>query len=118
MPTPVSMRSWLPALVMILLASQALPAVAQPARPPRMPEVLTLRDQAALQNRWLAARFETVLPEVMRREQIDMWVVICREHDEDPVYTTLVPHPSHVRVAPDDAGVLRQGSGRDRAARS
>ena len=31
----------------------------------------------------------------MRREQIDMWVVICREHNEDPVYRTLVPHPSH-----------------------
>jgi Xaa-Pro aminopeptidase len=30
----------------------------------------------------------------MRREQIDMWVVICREHNEDPVYTTLVPAPS------------------------
>ena len=23
-----------------------------------------------------------------------MWIVICREHNEDPLYTTLVPHPS------------------------
>jgi Xaa-Pro aminopeptidase len=72
----------------------AAPAVrAQPAQP-APPPVLTLREQAALQNRWLAARFATVLPEVMRREQIDMWVVVCREHNEDPVYTTLVPAPS------------------------
>ena len=67
----------------------ALPALAQPLK------ILSLHDRDALQNRWLAERFEKVLPEIMRREQIDMWVVICREHNEDPVYTTLVPHPSH-----------------------
>ena len=81
-------------LVLMLLASRALPGIAQPAPSALAPQVLTLRDQAALQNRWLAARFESILPEVMRREQIDMWVVICREHNEDPIYTTLVPAPS------------------------
>jgi len=30
----------------------------------------------------------------MRREQIDMWIVVCREHNEDPVYRTVVPQPS------------------------
>ncbi len=58
------------------------------------PTVLTLQQRDVVHNRWLKARFETVLPAIMRREGIDMWLVICREHNEDPVYTTLVPHPS------------------------
>ncbi len=81
-------------VLVVLLAGTVLPAFAQPGRPGQPPQVLSLREQAAVQNRWLAARFESVLPEVMRRERIDMWVVICREHNEDPVYTTLVPAPS------------------------
>jgi Xaa-Pro aminopeptidase len=42
----------------------------------------------------LKERFDTILPALMRREQIDMWIVVCREHSEDPVYRTLVPQPS------------------------
>jgi Xaa-Pro aminopeptidase len=58
------------------------------------PSVLSLDARDALRNRWLTVRFEQVLPRIMRREGVDMWLVICREHAEDPVYTTLVPHPS------------------------
>jgi hypothetical protein len=57
-------------------------------------QVLGLKERADLYNHWLKLRFERVLPEVMRREKIDMWVVICREHAEDPVYPTLVPQPN------------------------
>ncbi|NTV80957.1 MAG: aminopeptidase P family protein, partial [Candidatus Aminicenantes bacterium] len=46
----------------------------------------------ALSNEWLRLRFDRVLPEIMRREGIDMWIVVCREHAEDPVYPTLVPY--------------------------
>jgi hypothetical protein len=56
--------------------------------------ILGLKERAALYNHWLKLRFERVLPEAMRREKIDMWVVICREHAEDPVYPTLVPQPN------------------------
>lgn len=56
--------------------------------------VLNARERAKLYNGWLKIRFERILPEIMRREKIDMWVVICREHNEDPVYFTLVPYPS------------------------
>ena len=52
-----------------------------------------LRDRAALYNGWLRERFDAVLPAIMRREGIDMWIVLCREHAEDPVYTTLMPQP-------------------------
>jgi len=56
--------------------------------------VLNARERAKLYNGWLKIRFDKVLPEIMRREKIDMWVVVCREHNEDPVYPTLVPYPS------------------------
>jgi Xaa-Pro aminopeptidase len=58
------------------------------------PRILRMTERDALQNRWLKERFDTILPALMRREQIDMWIVICREHNEDPVYRTLVPQPS------------------------
>ena len=87
-------RALLSFSLLLLLPGLAPAALAQPPRTQAAPPVLTLRDQAELQHRWLAERFATVLPEVMRREKIDMWIVICREHNEDPVYQTLVPAPS------------------------
>lgn len=78
-------------LVLLWLVSAAWPVLARQAA---APSILSMRERAALSNRWLTTRFETVLPEIMRREHIDMWVVICREHNEDPVFRTLVPQPS------------------------
>ena len=40
---------------------------------------------------WLEERVQTVLPEIMRRADIDMWIVIAREYNEDPVIKTLLP---------------------------
>ena len=56
-----------------------------------MPAILTLREQAEVYNGWLKVRLEQVVPQVMREEGIDMWLVICRENNEDPVYFSLVP---------------------------
>jgi hypothetical protein len=56
--------------------------------------ILSQKERTELYNRWLGVRFEKILPALMRREKIDMWVVICREHAEDPVYWSLVPYPS------------------------
>ncbi len=82
------LRAVLPVLLLLLVS-----AVIR-SSPPPAPAILGLDARDALHNRWLRTRFDSVLPEIMRREQIDMWLVICREHNEDPVYTTLVPHPS------------------------
>jgi hypothetical protein len=60
----------------------------------RTPNVLPLRERGPVYDRWLDNRLETVLPEIMRRERIDMWLVICREYEEDPVYLSLVPYDS------------------------
>lgn len=49
-----------------------------------------LREQNAIQQQWLKARLERVLPALMRKHRVDMWVVICREYNEDPVFFSLV----------------------------
>jgi Xaa-Pro aminopeptidase len=58
------------------------------------PAVLNLKDQAVLYDGWLKLRLDTVLPEIMRREKIDLWLVVCEEYNEDPVYLSLVPFKS------------------------
>ena len=50
----------------------------------------TLRQQAKVQQMWLAERLETVLPRLMREHGVDMWVVAMREYNEDPVFRALV----------------------------
>jgi Xaa-Pro aminopeptidase len=55
------------------------------------PVILTLREQAAVYNNWLKTRLDRILPELMRQEGFDMWLVICRENNEDPVFFSLVP---------------------------
>jgi len=50
----------------------------------------TLREQADLQQAWLKTRLQTVLPGLLRKHGIDMWVVPMREYNEDPVFTSLV----------------------------
>jgi Xaa-Pro aminopeptidase len=55
------------------------------------PKVLPMRERAELIDRWLADRIQTVLPEIMRRTGIDMWVIISREYNEDPVIRTFLP---------------------------
>lgn len=49
----------------------------------------SMRKQAEIQQGWLKLRLEKVLPELMRKHDIAMWLVICREYNEDPVYRSL-----------------------------
>jgi hypothetical protein len=57
--------------------------------------VLAPRDRIEPENRMLRERLDTLLPQLMRESELDMWLVIAREYAEDPVYFTLVPQPSH-----------------------
>ena len=57
-------------------------------------EILPLREQAAVQNQWLKIRLDTIIPEILERENMDMWIVICREYNEDPVIMSLLPAES------------------------
>ena len=42
-------------------------------------------------KRWLEERAQSVLPMLMRREGIDLWLIIGREYNEDPVLETMLP---------------------------
>lgn len=55
------------------------------------PATLSQREQAKIVDDLLEDRLKTILPSLMRREGIDMWVVISREYNEDPVIKTLLP---------------------------
>lgn len=53
--------------------------------------ILTLRERATIENEILTERLETLVPDLMRRENIDAWVIIAREYNEDPVLKTMLP---------------------------
>jgi Xaa-Pro aminopeptidase len=52
---------------------------------------LPLREQADVRDRWLTQRILDLLPGLMDRAGIDLWVVVAREYNEDPVLATLLP---------------------------
>jgi hypothetical protein len=57
-------------------------------------KILPLRRQLEIRNDWLKQRLDTVIPEIMARENIDLWLVVAREYNEDPVIMTLLPEPA------------------------
>src|SRR5262249_52305931 len=76
----------LQALLSLLLLADGF-AFAQMAKPKMLPP---LREQAAIQQQWLKLRLERVLPKLMRKHGVQMWLMICREYNEDPVFYSLV----------------------------
>lgn len=54
-------------------------------------QILPERDRAELKDAILADRFDNFLPQLMDRANIDMWLVISREYNEDPVMKTMLP---------------------------
>ncbi|MFT6826279.1 MAG: hypothetical protein ACJAYD_000837, partial [Patiriisocius sp.] len=54
-------------------------------------QILSERDRASLRDEILKDRFENVLPKLMDDTGIDMWLLIAREYNEDPVMRTMLP---------------------------
>ena len=54
-------------------------------------QVLPEKERAKVIDEILTERFETLLPSLMDRTGIDMWVLISREYNEDPVMKTMLP---------------------------
>jgi Xaa-Pro aminopeptidase len=57
----------------------------------QMPVVLDLKKQGEIRDQWLEERVETVLPQLMDRSGIDMWILISKEYNEDAVLKTMLP---------------------------
>jgi hypothetical protein len=73
------------ALLLIALAATASAQEIRTYRP-----FGTLREQADVQQRWLTRRMSIVLPMMMRKHGVEMWVVPMREYNEDPVFSSIV----------------------------
>ena len=61
------------------------------AQNPYFPKTLNMRERAEIIDQWLEERVATVLPGLMQRSGIDMWIIISREYNEDPVLKTFLP---------------------------
>jgi len=69
------------ALLVILSSAQDYPAI------------MSMEKQVEMYNSNLEWKIDNVLPEIMRREGLEMWLIICFENDTDPVYQTMNTWP-------------------------
>ncbi|PQJ79455.1 M24 family metallopeptidase [Polaribacter porphyrae] len=53
--------------------------------------ILDEKDRAALKDELLEDRFQNLLPQLMDKADLDMWMLVSREYNEDPVLKTMLP---------------------------
>jgi len=54
-------------------------------------QILSEKDRAILKDELLEDRFQNLLPQLMDDANLDMWLLISREYNEDPVLKTMLP---------------------------
>tara|TARA_X000001036_G_scaffold178149_1_gene168691 strand:+ start:97 stop:1416 length:1320 start_codon:yes stop_codon:yes gene_type:complete len=54
-------------------------------------DILPLRERASLIDQIQKERIEKLLPKLMEEQDIDAWIMITREYNEDPIVKTLLP---------------------------
>lgn len=54
-------------------------------------QIMTELERAELKDEILKERFDHLLPNLMDKTGIDMWLIISREYNEDPVIRTMLP---------------------------
>ena len=54
-------------------------------------QILSEKERALLKDEILEDRFKNLLPGLMEDANIDMWLLISREYNEDPVLKTMLP---------------------------
>jgi hypothetical protein len=74
---------WVAPIIPILLTG----VVSTADEIPRLP---SLREQAEIRQEWLKIRLETVVPRLMRENNVDMWIVQNSEYNEDPVFKSMI----------------------------
>ena len=107
---PKTARYWLSAMIGSMALVGLHPAAAEPvhvpalemseteADNPELPDILPLRDRAAIVNRILKERLDQVIPRIMREEGVSMWLLMAREYFEEPVIATMLDAESmHAR---------------------
>ena len=75
-----------------LSSSIALVVVAQKhVRVEPLPQLLSVREQLALRERWLKTRLDTMLLPMMRRHDVQMWIVTNEEFHPETVVPYIAP---------------------------
>ena len=54
-------------------------------------DILSMREQFQICDEILKDRLQNLLPQLMKECGVEMWLVICSEYNEDPVFKTLTP---------------------------
>ena len=72
------------------LADAPLPLSETEQAAPALPAILAPNARADLENRILRERLDTLIPQIMREEGIDMWLLVAREYFEEPVVATML----------------------------
>lgn len=88
------MRTLLGRLLIIVSAQLSVVALATevPEHPdPRVPAILSVAEQSRVIDGWLRERLDTLIEPLMRKQGVDMWVLVAGEYDEDPVVKTMLP---------------------------
>lgn len=80
----------MPTPLVVVLAVLLFGAPVEPVRA-EVPAVRSHREQAEVARGWIETRFRAVLPALMRHHGIDMWIVVTREYNDDPVFRSLAP---------------------------
>lgn len=77
--------------LLVLSPDPVVPVNLEPLQATEAPHVLDLRERAALRDRILAERLDGLVPRLMRDRGVDLWILIAREYNEDPVLETMLP---------------------------
>ncbi|MQR96301.1 M24 family metallopeptidase [Fictibacillus phosphorivorans] len=54
-------------------------------------QILSLLEQEKIMDQWLFDRLEQLLPLLMKKHNVEMWITIGKEYNEDPIGKTFFP---------------------------
>jgi Xaa-Pro aminopeptidase len=75
-----------------LAAAVLWAAIAAGSAASEAPSLLAVRERAVFVNGVTLARLDRLLPGMMRRAGLDMWIIACNEDNLDPVFETMIPY--------------------------
>ncbi|MCP2679547.1 aminopeptidase P family protein [Maricaulaceae bacterium NA33B04] len=78
------------ALLGALALGLAAPTLAQDEASGITPDILPLRERVEVIDDIIEERLDTIIPQIMREEGVDMWLLMAREYFEEPVIDTML----------------------------
>ncbi|MFC4701445.1 M24 family metallopeptidase [Glaciecola siphonariae] len=92
MPTNLRLVTSIPLLLMLFACKSGAQLNKQtPADSGALSTIAPMQTRAMLIDKMLNDKLNNTLPALMQRTGIDMWILISREYNEDPVLKTMLP---------------------------